>query len=119
MFELDKWGADIFVRNRENKTCFQVVNNNLLMLKIVKQLERKYFVSTTLSKEWPKICPEEFKILLYNNILLNSGEYKQFKGILQKIKKDNLRKPSKNNSIFNRNNKSRPPSAHREPLETQ
>jgi ankyrin repeat protein len=22
IFELDKWGADIFVRNRENKTCF-------------------------------------------------------------------------------------------------
>jgi ankyrin repeat protein len=22
LYELDKWGADIFVRNKENKTCF-------------------------------------------------------------------------------------------------
>lgn len=22
LFELDRWGGDIFIRNKENKTCF-------------------------------------------------------------------------------------------------
>ena len=41
LFELDRQGADVFIRNKDNKTCFQLVNNNLLMLKIVKKIERK------------------------------------------------------------------------------
>jgi arginine decarboxylase-like protein len=41
LYELDTWGADIFNINREGKTCFNLVNNNLLMLKIVKKLEKK------------------------------------------------------------------------------
>ena len=41
VYELDKYGADIFMRNKDLKTCFQHVNCNQLMLKIVKKLERK------------------------------------------------------------------------------
>ena len=41
IFVLDQWGADIFMKNRENRTCFQLVNNNLLMLKVVKKIEIK------------------------------------------------------------------------------
>ena len=41
LYELDRWGADIFNTNRDGKTCFNLVNNNLLMLKIVKKLEKK------------------------------------------------------------------------------
>jgi ankyrin repeat protein len=48
LYDLSRCGSNIFVRNKENKTCFQVVNNNLLMLKIVKKLERKYFVKNKL-----------------------------------------------------------------------
>ena len=43
LYELDRWGADIFNTNRDGKTCFNLVNNNLLMLKIVKKLEKKQF----------------------------------------------------------------------------
>ena len=49
LFELEKWGADVFVRNKECKTVFQVVNNNLLMLKIVKKIERKQYISKMLN----------------------------------------------------------------------
>ena len=41
LYELDKYGADIYSRNKDNKTAFQLVNNNLLMLKIVKKIEKK------------------------------------------------------------------------------
>jgi phosphatidylserine decarboxylase len=40
-FELDRYKADIFVRNREFKSVFQYVNCNQLMLKLVKKIERK------------------------------------------------------------------------------
>lgn len=73
LFELDSWGGDIFIRNKENKTCFQVVNNNLLMLKIVKKLEKKYFISNFLMIELSKICPHESRLISQNSVLLNSG----------------------------------------------
>ena len=44
LYELDKFGADIYSRNKENKTAFQLVNNNLLMLKIVKKIEKKQVI---------------------------------------------------------------------------
>jgi len=43
LFELVKGGANIFRRNRENKTVYQLVNNNLLMLKIVKKIEKRQY----------------------------------------------------------------------------
>ena len=73
LYELDRWGADIFMRNKENKTSFQVVNNNLLMLKIVKKLERKFYVTNNLKLEMAKVYPPEHRIISQNNILLNSG----------------------------------------------
>lgn len=44
MYVLMDHDADIFVRSRDGKTCFQYVNNNLLMLKVVKKLERRQFL---------------------------------------------------------------------------
>ena len=99
LYELDKYGANIFIRNKENKTSFQVVNNNLLMLKIVKKLERKYYFINKLP-QLIKIHPPEFKLININNILLNSGEYRHMYEILQKSKKDQFRLPPKRNSIF-------------------
>ena len=81
LFELDKHGANIFIRNKENKTCFQVVNNNLLMLKIVKKMERKHYFITMLPMI-VKVHPPEHKIVAFNNILLNSGEYRNIYEIL-------------------------------------
>ena len=50
VFLLDNYGADIFQKNREQKTCYNQVNNNLLMLKLVKKLERKQFLNRHLGQ---------------------------------------------------------------------
>jgi hypothetical protein len=86
------------------------------MLKLVKQLERKFYINLMIRPQMIKVNPIEAKVILYNNILLNSGEYKQFKDILFKMKKEFLKTPPIGTSVFNRQNKSRPPSVRRDPI---
>lgn len=101
IYELEKWGADLFLRNLDNKTPFQIVPNHLLLLKIIKKLEVKRFLEFKLELVH-KIQPRESLIIISNRLLLNTGEYRLFQDSLQKIKKEWLRAPTlqKRNSIF-------------------
>lgn len=83
-------GADIFIRSRDGKTCFQYVNNNLLMLKVVKKLERKQYLKDFIEFS-PLIMPSEAQIICCYAVKLNTGSYKAIDWIIQRIKTEFFR----------------------------
>lgn len=87
MYILKQYGADIFVRSRDGKTCFQYVNNNLLMLKIVKKLERRQYLQDHLDFT-SIIMPPESQIMCSYSVKLNTGDYKAIDCIIQRIKRE-------------------------------
>jgi len=101
MYMLDQYGADVFVRSRDGKTCFQYVNNNLLMLKIVKKVERRQYVKDYLDFT-PIIMPSENQIICSYSVKLNTGDYKAVDWIIQRIKREFFKPvvPQKRPSIF-------------------
>ena len=40
-----------------------------------------------------KIAPPEFKIVVHNNMYVNTGEYKQFDETMQKLKRESMKTP--------------------------
>ena len=46
------------------------------MLKIVKKLERKYFFNKQVT-QFLQIFPPEVKLVSFNSIMANTGEYRQ------------------------------------------
>lgn len=101
MYILNEYGADIFVRSRDGKTCFQYVNNNLLMLKIVKKLERRQYLQEFMDFA-PIIMPSEEQMICSYAVKLNTGGYKAIDTIIQRIKREFFRPETaqKRPSIF-------------------
>lgn len=91
MYQLDKRGAWIFERNRDLKTCFQYVNCNQLMLKIVKKLERKQYMANMVTEAVLKLRAGERLLLMSNTVRINTGEYRLLSDTSQKLKKDWLK----------------------------
>jgi ankyrin repeat protein len=48
-------GSDLFIRNKQNKTPFTSVKNNLLMVKMLKKYERSYFEKNLHARDSRKI----------------------------------------------------------------
>lgn len=97
MYLLQSYGADIFVRSREGKTCFHYVNNNLLMLKIVKKLERRQYLREFLDF-CQVIAPSEAQFIYCYAVKLNTGDYKAVDWIIQRIKREFFRPTAKDQS---------------------
>lgn len=91
VYQLDRRGAWIFERNRDLKTCFQYVNCNQLMLKIVKKLERKQYMANMVTEAVLKLRAGERLLLMSNTARINTGEYRLLSDTSQKLKKDWLK----------------------------